>query len=408
MRTISRNFIIFIFFLTACFLSNCRGSSSQVKADEGISKALLSGELIEMEEELLDTELNGKESQSGSTFLHVAARTGKLDIVQDIIKTVININSVDSYGNTPLHYAVINGWLNITEFLINKGADVNIRNNFGQTPLHFAAQSIAGVDKYIPSIPPLDGSITSEYSIRRNPFSGKYQFHRGVDLGAPVGTPIKATAEGTVIKHGWYGVFGNVIIIKHENGLVTVYGHCKEIKVRKGSKVRQGQVIALVGQTGSATGYHCHYEVRNNGMAVNPIPYTHLNKDAGDKNSVEIIKLLLDKSSQFNSKDMYGKTALHYAAMKSPEAVQQFVLKGSALNIQDNYGMTPLHYAVMNDAAVTQKLLKSGARVNIRSTKTFTTTEGMYFTSGSTPLTIAMKKESLDMAKLLLKWGGVE
>ena len=374
--------------------------------EEEISKAIFSGEFAEMEDEVLETELGSRDSHLQSSFLHITAKTGEKDIVKEIINTGIDINIADSAGNTPLHYASINGWIDIVVLLIDKGADINAKNRLNQTPLHFAAQAIASVGKNIPSIAPLNGSITSKFGIRRNPFSDKYQFHKGVDLGAAVGTPIKATANGKVLKHGWFGVLGNVIIIEHENGFITVYGHCKEVKVRKGNKVNQGETIALVGQTGAATGYHCHYEVRNNNIAANPLPYTHI---SGSSNAIEIMKLLLNKDADTNAADKFGKIPLHYAATRSSESVSLLLSKGSAVNRQDyRYGFTPLHYAVLNNNSAVQRLLNAGAKVNIKSKNTFTAIDGKYYSAGSTPLAIAMKNESLETAKLLLKRGGVE
>lgn len=391
-------------------LLNYCSSTGTIKEheDKKITKAILTGEMIEMEEELLDIEPGDKESRQGISFLHIAAKDGKLQIVQDIMKTGLDINTRDYAGNTPLHYAVINGWLDIVELLIKSGADINIKNRKGQTPLHFAALSVAIVSKQFPSILPLEGSFTSEFGIRHSPFTGNYQFHNGIDIGAPVGTPIKATADGLVVKHGWYGVLGNVIIIQHENGLSTVYGHCKEVKVYKGIRVRQGEVIALVGTTGSSTGYHCHYEIFNNGLAVNPMPYLQLEDRSEIRKSIHIIKHLLEHNAQLNLIDSTGKTALHYAATRNIDAAGLFIASGSALNMQDIYGLTPLHYAVMTDVAITRLLLRSGAKVNVKSKKTYTSADGIFYRSGSTPLAIAMKRESLEMAKLLLRYGGIE
>lgn len=403
-----RHFNYFLLCAMICFLFRCASAGSNANSDANISKAILSGGLMEMEEELLDNDLNGKESQQGLSFLHIAAKTGNLKIVQDIAGTNININVQDNMGNTPLHYAIINGRADIAAFLIDRGADINIKNKNGQTPVHLAALSIPSINKYIPSIIPVNGNITSEFGIRHNPFTGKYQFHGGLDIGAPVGTPVRAVADGTVIKHGWYGGLGNVIIIKHEYGFLTIYGHCKEVKVRKGTKVHQGEIVALVGQTGVATGYHCHFEIRNNSFAVSPLPYLHLNKEEKSSQISDTVTLLYDRKAQFNLADNSGRTALHYASVRSSAATGLFLSKGPELNAQDYFGFTPLHYAAMTDVATVRELLKAGIRVNVRSKKTYTGTDGMYYSSGTTALGIAMKKESLEMVKLLIRNGAVE
>ena len=115
------------------------------------------------------------------------------------------------------------------------------------------------------------GMRTSSFSIRRfHPISKKYKRHTGIDYGAAHGTPIHATAGGTVEFAGWRGGYGKLVIVSHPNGYQTYYGHCSRLLVKKGSPVKQGQVIAKVGRTGRATGPHVHYETRINGKPVNP------------------------------------------------------------------------------------------------------------------------------------------
>jgi murein DD-endopeptidase MepM/ murein hydrolase activator NlpD len=120
-------------------------------------------------------------------------------------------------------------------------------------------------------IPVKFGLRTSSFSIRRfHPISKKYKRHTGIDYGAALGTPIHATAGGTVEFAGWRGGYGKLVILRHPNGYKTYYGHCSRLLVKKGAHVEQGQAIAKVGQTGQATGPHVHYETRVNGKAVNP------------------------------------------------------------------------------------------------------------------------------------------
>jgi murein DD-endopeptidase MepM/ murein hydrolase activator NlpD len=120
-------------------------------------------------------------------------------------------------------------------------------------------------------IPVKFGKLTSSYSIRRfHPISKRYKPHTGIDYGAPHGTPIFATASGTVEFSGWRGGYGKLVILRHSNGYKTYYGHCSRLLVGKGSRVKQGQVIARVGSTGQSTGPHVHYETRINGKPVNP------------------------------------------------------------------------------------------------------------------------------------------
>ena len=121
-------------------------------------------------------------------------------------------------------------------------------------------------------IPVKFGMRTSSFSVRRyHPISKKYKRHTGIDYGAPHGTPIHATAGGTVAFAGWRGGYGKLVIIRHPNGYMTYYGHCSRLLVKKGMHVKQGQAIAKVGRTGQATGPHVHYETRINGKPVNPM-----------------------------------------------------------------------------------------------------------------------------------------
>ncbi len=115
---------------------------------------------------------------------------------------------------------------------------------------------------------PVSGySITYGYGYRWG------SLHEGVDIPAPTGTSIRASDGGTVIRAGWYGAYGLCVDIDHGTGLVTRYAHCSSISVSVGQKVGQGQIIALVGNTGRSTGSHCHFETRLNGVAVNPMNY---------------------------------------------------------------------------------------------------------------------------------------
>ncbi|MEE9495012.1 MAG: M23 family metallopeptidase [Desulfobacterales bacterium] len=115
--------------------------------------------------------------------------------------------------------------------------------------------------------------VTSSFGFRRSPFTGQREFHQGFDISTRKGTPILATAEGVVTFVGKKGLLGNTIIIDHGHGMVTRYGHCSKFLKKRGEKVKRWEPIALVGNTGRSTGPHVHYEVRLNGIPVNPYKY---------------------------------------------------------------------------------------------------------------------------------------
>lgn len=126
-----------------------------------------------------------------------------------------------------------------------------------------------------PNLWPVMGPITSSFGQREDPIlgTGEGEFHKGVDISAPKGTPIRATADGTIELAGMGGGYGREVIIDHSNGIKTVYGHMSGFAVTAGTHVTRGQVIGYVGMTGRSTGYHCHYEVRIRNTPVNPHKY---------------------------------------------------------------------------------------------------------------------------------------
>lgn len=124
-----------------------------------------------------------------------------------------------------------------------------------------------------PSIWPTRGWVTSHFGNRMSPFSGIVKFHEGIDIAAQTGTPIMAPADGVVIKAGFVTGYGNLLELSHGYGIKTAFAHNSRLNVKAGQRVKRGDVIAYVGDTGSSTGPHLHYEVRMNGLPVNPVRY---------------------------------------------------------------------------------------------------------------------------------------
>jgi murein DD-endopeptidase MepM/ murein hydrolase activator NlpD len=132
----------------------------------------------------------------------------------------------------------------------------------------------------LPAIQPvLNKNLTrmaSGYGWRIDPIYHSRRFHAGMDFTAPIGTDIYATANGTVVSAGWEQGYGNCVQINHGFGYITLYAHMSAIKVRPGQKVKRGDVIGLVGNTGKSTGPHLHYEVHFRGQVMNPQNYYYL------------------------------------------------------------------------------------------------------------------------------------
>jgi murein DD-endopeptidase MepM/ murein hydrolase activator NlpD len=115
------------------------------------------------------------------------------------------------------------------------------------------------------------GFITSPFGMRRSPFTGKLAVHQGVDVSWWPGAPIRATADGVVVFAGMKGGYGRTVQIQHDYGFQTLYAHCSSLRVYEGQKVKKGEIIAFLGRTGRATGFHLHYEVRIGTKAVDPM-----------------------------------------------------------------------------------------------------------------------------------------
>ncbi|MCJ2180680.1 M23 family metallopeptidase [Novosphingobium album (ex Hu et al. 2023)] len=167
---------------------------------------------------------------------------------------------------------------------VSGGEDEQFRNlfsswqNFEETGLAVSkarpavSGGIAGVS--IPSRNPLDRDVmTSSFGMREHPVLGGRRAHKGVDLAAPVGTPVYAPADGVVGRASWFSSYGLFIALEHGADMETRYGHLSRLNVAEGQMVHKGDVIGYVGTTGRSTGPHLHYEVRVDGVAVNPVPY---------------------------------------------------------------------------------------------------------------------------------------
>ena len=132
--------------------------------------------------------------------------------------------------------------------------------------------------KNLPIGVPNDGPTSSNYGYRRNPFGGySGEFHPGIDIKGDYNEPIYATGDGIVNRCDWYGGYGNAVVLDHGFGYQTLYGHMTRVNVEQGQEVKAGDLIGYMGSTGRSTGPHVHYEIRKDGIDIDPMPYLKLN-----------------------------------------------------------------------------------------------------------------------------------
>jgi murein DD-endopeptidase MepM/ murein hydrolase activator NlpD len=142
--------------------------------------------------------------------------------------------------------------------------------------VHLATEPGLGSARDTPIAPfadgptPVDGVITSHFGYRKDPFSGENRFHKGLDIAAPVGTPIHSLAAGTVSLVGERRGYGRVVMVEHDDGWRSLYAHCDAMTVQPGQRIEAGEEIATVGSSGRSTGPHLHLELQHNGASVDP------------------------------------------------------------------------------------------------------------------------------------------
>ena len=134
-------------------------------------------------------------------------------------------------------------------------------------------ESLDALDRALPSFWPAAGFQTSGFGWRRNPLGWDWKHHSGLDIGGQIGDPIWSAAAGTVRHAGRAGTYGKLVTVDHGFGVTTYYAHCSNVLVRSGQRVRRGQQLAMIGNTGRSTGPHLHFEVRLDGTAVDPLDY---------------------------------------------------------------------------------------------------------------------------------------
>lgn len=154
----------------------------------------------------------------------------------------------------------------------NSGSEEESASALGETEEQTGEKAVfSPVCLTVSPVRPVNGgTVTSGFGYRVSPITGEYSLHKGVDIAAEEGSRVLAAYGGTVTEAGYNSVSGNYLIIKHSESLFTTYNHCKILLAAKGEKVKAGSIVALVGDTGYATGPHLHFEINLNGSYINP------------------------------------------------------------------------------------------------------------------------------------------
>ena len=224
-------------------------------------------------------ELQGRLVGLADTLSTISQRDARIRVLANLdpIDPQVQEAGIGGPGTSELSLSGLNG-------LTRRSAEVRVdlsalirRANLLASSFKEAADSLALHTARLaatPSIMPTQGWLSSAFSsMRSHPILHMARPHEGIDVSAPMGSPIEAPAAGTVTDAGWETGYGNTITINHGFGIVTKFAHASKLLVKTGQRVSRGQRIALVGNSGLATGPHLHYEVHVNGRPVNPLKY---------------------------------------------------------------------------------------------------------------------------------------
>jgi len=235
----------------------------------GGSPLALQNEALQREVEQFETRIAAMQDDLDQVFDYQQA----LAVAVDLKPLAAEVRAAGIGGREPLRHLSELGDLRSSPDLDHLMRQARIQRAGMMAILDTLSSRQAERDR-VPSIRPCDvGWLSSRYGKRRDPFTGKQAFHRGLDFSVPAGTPVRATASGVVSVVEKQRGLGRVVKIDHGNGIMTVYGHLQETRVERGQEVARGDVIALSGSSGRSTAPHLHYEVRVAGRAVNPLAY---------------------------------------------------------------------------------------------------------------------------------------
>ena len=208
----------------------------------------------------------------------------KIISLEDEVKVMDSLQIKKKIKNIELRIFKINYFLKKKGIQKDKsgiGGDFKGSEKVNYTLYDFYDKHTKSILQAIHNVPlgyPYIGRLNSQYGYRTNPFGGSsHEFHSGIDFKGNIGDSVKATGDGVVEKADYHNGYGKCVIIRHEHGYSSLYGHLSEVNVTVGQKVKSGDVIGLVGNTGRSTGPHLHYEIRKIGTDINPNDYLNLN-----------------------------------------------------------------------------------------------------------------------------------
>ncbi len=228
--------------------------------------------------------LNDKLNVVEQNYNHIIETEKKLRLMAGLYDIPQEVRELGHGGTSIKEYnylSIFNN--NIKDEIINASEKVNLLlrvsklEKISYEEITNKLDDIKDKINYTPSIKPTKGWYSSLFGKRIHPFTGKIEFHKGLDIAAPEGTPIIAPADGRVIFVGKNGSYGNEIVIMHKNFYKTIYGHLSRFNVKKGQKVKRYDIIGFVGNTGRSTAPHLHYEIRikknNKYIPINPLKF---------------------------------------------------------------------------------------------------------------------------------------
>jgi len=239
----------------------------------GEERAVLNSKLEDLQEKVSELEEENRELHRQVSLL----RKEKKRTIEELAKRIEIINSLMKKVGLKVNSEEGEGGLSVSLSKFLSESDVNLDSS----SIINQIDSMIKKFNHVPLGYPTYGRITSPFGIRINPITGRLEFHLGVDIANYWGTPVRAPADGKVVKAGRCYLMGRCIEIDHGNGIKTYYGHLAKVLVKKGDYVKRGEIIGLMGSSGRSTGPHLHYSVKMNGKLVNPKFFLEAVKNVG-------------------------------------------------------------------------------------------------------------------------------